>query len=913
MFWSRRLFNILMRAYPRRFREQRGADMWLTFESHLIDARSGGLFAVLGLWLREITALWRDTRRARIATREYGRTHRIRNPRHRHALLDTYWLDVKLGLRMLVKSPGLTIVGGLGMAVAMAMSAGALAFFHWFMYPTIPLEEGNRIVGLENWDIEINNEERGSIHDFFTWRDEMESVVEIGAFRTIGRNLIIRGAGAGNTANVEPVLVAEITGAGFQLARVPPLLGRGLVPDDERRDAPQVLVIGYDAWQTRFLGDSTVVGREVWLGNVVHTIVGVMPEDFLFPESHHFWTPLRIVPGDYERGSGPDIFIFGRLADGVSRAEAQVELAAIGRRTALAFPETYGRLRPQVLPYTYPLTGVQDIDLWELGSFLSLVSLLLVVVAVNVAVLTYARTARRRSEIAVRVALGASRGRVVLQLFVEALVLAAVAGVVGLFLARVGLRQGHLIILEEVDGAPFWMNFAIPPAAILYTIGLSVGAAAIVGVVPGLQATGRSLQASLRQVGAGVSAGLGKTWTVLIAAQVGIAVAGVSASIAMGWSQIRFSTIDATYPREEFLAGRLVLDEEPPPGVDQEAYARAFAERYSNLQMELLGRLSAEAGISAVAFGISYPGAERRASILVEGADGDPGVQQPHRIRFNNVSVGFFDAFDASIVVGRAFHESDLSGQTSAVIVNRSFARQILGDGSAVGRRIRYDETGLGDEARWYEIVGVVSDLYESAIDPTVQSPVLYHAMAPGYAASPVLIAVRSPGGTTPAMVTRVREIASSVDASLRMAGMDSLERMQRQAEIATRLTAMVVTFVIASVLLLSAAGIYAMLSFAITQRRREIGIRTALGARARSLILTVFRRAIGQLAIGILLGVGLSAFITPRVGAELPVHIAVVLLGVSTLMIFVGVVAAIGPARRGLRIQPTEALRGAD
>lgn len=300
------------------------------------------------------------------------------------------WLDVKLGLRMLVKHPGITLVGGLGMAVAIAISVGFFAFLSANVYPTLPLDEGERIVALENRDVEVNDEERRSLHDFATWREELRSVEDLGAFRNVSRNLITR------EGLPELVQVAEMTAAGFQVARVPPRLGRYLVPEDERGGAPAVVVIGYDVWQTRFGGDPGVVGRGIRLGSTMHTVVGVMPEGLAFPMNHQFWTPLRADPAGFARREGPGIFIFGRLAQGVTMDAAQAELEAIGRRTAAAFPETHAQLRPMVMPYTHSLTDIQGMTIWMVVQMQLMMSLLLIVVALNVAVLVYARTARRR-------------------------------------------------------------------------------------------------------------------------------------------------------------------------------------------------------------------------------------------------------------------------------------------------------------------------------------------------------------------------------------------------------------------------------------------------------------------------------------------------------------------------------------
>lgn len=380
-------------------------------------------------------------------------------------------LDLKLGLRMLAKYPGLTIVGGLGMAVGVAIGASSFAFLYSSLHPTLPLDEGDRIVGLENWDTVWNNQEERSLHDFVAWRGELTRVQDVSAFRMLSRNLIAADGRA------EQVPVAEMSASGFRVARVPPLLGRYLTDDDERAGAPPVLVIGYDVWRTRFAADPSVVGRTARVGSVVHTVVGVMPQGFAFPISHRLWTPLRVNASDYDRRRGPNVTIFGRLAPGATLADAQVELAAIGQRAAIDFPKTHERLRPRVVRYT---------ELWfddgsraEMHLVQVLITMLLVVICVNVSGLVYARTAMREAEIAMRTALGASRARIVGQLFAEALVLSLAATAAGLVLAGITLRQanaiaGRLAAQFEFGAIPFWMEFGLSPGTVAYAIGLAV-------------------------------------------------------------------------------------------------------------------------------------------------------------------------------------------------------------------------------------------------------------------------------------------------------------------------------------------------------------------------------------------------------------------------------------------------------
>ena len=221
-------------------------------------------------------------------------------------------LDARLGVRMLVKHRGLTLVGGFAMAVAIAIGATFFEVMTELLNPALPLEDGERMVALHYATATPGSPERRVLHDFVAWREELVSVEQLGAFRTVQHNLV-----SGN-APPEPIRVAEITASGFAVARTPPLLGRYLLPADERANASPVVVIGHQAWQSRFGGDPQIVGRTINLGGVPHTVVGVMPDGFRFPLDHQFWIPFRANPLDYERLRGPELYLFGRLARGVT-------------------------------------------------------------------------------------------------------------------------------------------------------------------------------------------------------------------------------------------------------------------------------------------------------------------------------------------------------------------------------------------------------------------------------------------------------------------------------------------------------------------------------------------------------------------------------------------------------------------
>ncbi|MGH7483191.1 MAG: ABC transporter permease, partial [Longimicrobiales bacterium] len=516
-------------------------------------------------------------------------------------------LDLKLGLRMLIKYPGLTVVGGLGMAVAIAIGVIYFDVTSSLLEATLPFEEGERIVAVELWDTEGNEAERQIRIEFETWRETLRSIEDLAAYRSTAHNLIVPGG------TVQPVVVAEMTASGFRSTRVPPLLGRTLVEDDERAGAPPVAVIGYGVWRTRFGGDADVLGREVRLGNTVHTVVGVMPEGFAFPVRHELWVPLRAEPLDYRRGEGPGIedhlsmaqrealvVVFGRLAEGATFEEAQAELTTVGLRVAGAFPAANETLRPRVVAYTRQ--GLDDNDVWAFRSAQLLIVLLLGVICVNVAVLIYARTLTRVGEITVRTALGASRRRIVAQLFAEALVLSLSAAAVGLAAGEGVLRWLERMLTEQSDQFPFWLDFGLSPDTILYALALAVLAAAILGVVPALKATGRGLRSGLSALGGSTGVRLGKTWTALIVAQVAVAVAILPAGLFNAWDWSRYGLVRPAFPADEYLTAGLVPERERAAGEATAALESAFADRYGDRLGELERRLEAEPHVADVAF-----------------------------------------------------------------------------------------------------------------------------------------------------------------------------------------------------------------------------------------------------------------------------------------------------------------------
>jgi predicted permease len=810
-------------------------------------------------------------------------------------------LDVRLAWRMLGKSWGLAIVSVLGIGLGVAVGVGAFIVLSGWFYPDLPLDEGERIVAIQNERLDGGGPPRNSLQDFLTWRDGMRSVDEIAAARRT-HSLLTTGEG-----NPRPVRQAEMTASAFQVARVPPLLGRYLVAEDERGGAPRVAVIAYDLWQLHFDGAPGVLGRPVLLGDTEHLVVGVMPPAFAFPVNEQVWTALTTDPSTAQPSEGPAYFVFGRLTENASWEQAQAELDLLGSRVAAASAEPDSRTRTRLYPYTYPLDSIDSQNLWDAAQLQLMLNLLLLAVAVNVSMLVYARTAMRRGEIAVRSALGASRGRIVMQLFVEAMLLSTLGAGLGLLVAYLVMQQAETLVRRFGD-IGFWWDFGLRPATIAYTLGLAVVTSVIIGVLPGLRATGRKLDADLRSIGTGTSARIGGVWTALIVTQVAIAVAVLPAAINLGLGVLGGMASRPNFPIEEFLGADVAVAAPLEPGMDAEAYRQRMRSRFGARMLELEQRLEAEPDVA----GVTLTGnlAERDPLFEVEGVTG-PHDAGGFAFQPTGVATDFFDVLGVRLLSGRGFRESDAAAAARPIIVNQAFTRRVLEGGEPIGRRLRFLQVP-DDEAPdavvrgpWYEVVGVVDDLASNAFDAQSLSVGLYYPVAPQQLQwATILIRVR---GEADGFAPQLRQIAATLDPDLRLVDVGSLAARRGTAYLATAVAVFV--FTLAAVVLLSALGIHALMSLTVTRRRREIGIRAALGARSGRLLGSIFSHAAWQLGVGGLLGAVLGTGLLIRTGGT-EGEASLLLPAVVVLMLTTGLLAAVGPARRGLAVQPMEALR---
>lgn len=813
------------------------------------------------------------------------------------------WLDFKLGIRMLLKYPGLTLVGGLALTVATGLGAAFFQFSENMFTIRLPFEDADRMVTIENRDVEAARTEDRAFADFLRWREELGSVEDVSAVQTVGQTFTTED---GYSERFE---VARTSASAFEIVRAQPLLGRLILPEDERPGAAPVVVIGYTLWQRIYDGDRTVVGRTARVGATTATIVGVMPEGFGFPVNHSVWTPLQVEGVQHGPLEGPSIKVMGRLRPDVSLEEAQAEIAAIGARTAADFPQTHERIQPRVRRFSDVLGGNEDMR-WAVQGIRFGFVILMIIMCVNVATLVFARTAARENEFAVRSALGASRRRIVMQLFLEALALTLTAAGIGLFAAWWGLRWG-MDLFWKVQGAeapPFWFSDALFPATVVYVLVLAVVGAAMVGIVPALKVTGKRVQPTLSQMSAGnPRLRFGGIWTVIVVLQVALSVAFLPTAIMAGKEGLKDAERGTDFRADDYLVGQLTREMETAPEELPQSERPAVLARSVELTDEVKRRVEAEPGVDAVTFATALAGMNHVYEIIhihdnVVAVPSDTSAGP--KARSLGVDRDYFDAMRAPIVSGRAFGANDVASGGS-VIVNQSFVRNLMAGQDPVGHRIRYPRRGEPEDQRWYEVVGVVRDLDMDAYGPGLHSAI-YHTIRPEQATSLQMFVV---GSQVQTLGPGIRTTINTIDPTLRLGPLATVGDAWGPVHQSDRFFAAMHGVVALVALLLSMAGIHALMSFTVSRRTREIGIRAALGAHPIRIVGVIFSRAFIQLGIGVVIG---ATFAMVMMWDDLGTEGPGVLIAVVATMLAVGLIACYLPARRALAVHPTEALRSA-
>jgi predicted permease len=869
---------------------------------------------------------WRERGPLRARVWFWGQTlslsTRFAAERLRDALLPTggasIGLDLKLGLRMLVKYPMLTLIGGIAITIATGLGVGASEFVRDMIAPTLPLDEGDRIVRIGYDDAEDGGSAPATLYDLDVWRTSLSSVEDLGAYTTLAQGLV------GDRGEAGTVSLARVSASTFRMTRVPPMLGRVLGDADEGPDAPPVVVLGYGPWQTLLGGDADPIGRIVQLGGTPTTVVGVMPEGYGFPMIQDAWIPLRTDAADQQPETASAVTVFARLAPGATLASAQSELEVVGRRAAADFPDVYQHLTPRVEGFaSRTSSGVLTLVLSGVGV---LFAFLLVVACANVATLVFARTVTREGELAVRTALGATRRRIVAQLFAEALVLVLGATLLGMTLARVAIGEISRLffVIQQAPARPFWWDDALSSTTVVYALVLATVGAVMVGVVPGLKATGGEVQPRLSQLSTGAAGNLrfGGMWTVVIVLQVALSVAFLP--LAVSQAGTAFADHERSgFPADAYLTAQLGRDPAVPPRTLEER--TAFLDESARLFEEARDAIAGDPAVQGVALASGLSAMNHIVSGYELVGDGSaPSVST--RARMLLVDPSYLDLMGASSVAGQSLGPADFTPESRSVVVNEAFVDAYLGGRNAVGARLRVAEREPGSEASIVdvledgaalEIVGVVRNPGIDAFGPGTH-PVIYAPLdlapvtprdvglvgMPQAPAAQLFVRLRPDAGP---IASQLYAYLNGVDPTLRLSDVATTEDAWQPVHLGMRIGGWIFMAVAGIVLMLSVAGIYALMSFTVSRRTREIAIRTAVGAGRGQIVGIVFGRAVWQLAIGVMLGSLIAVpVLRDGVADEGPWTLVVV----STVLLVAGIAACLVPVRRVFAIEPAMAMR---
>ena len=806
-------------------------------------------------------------------------------------------MDVRLGFRRIVRTPGLSFVALCALAIGIPVGLAPMHAVDALERP-LPGDPGGRIRTLCYWRDTVH--EQATAGDYWLWRTSLRSFGALAAYRPTTVTLDVGG-------NRRPVTGVETTAAMFDILRTPAMLGRVLRADDERSGTPDVVVIGHDLWRAQFAGDPDIVGRPLLIGGAPFSIVGVMPPAFRFPTSHQLWMPLRIPDDGRGPRAGATLVVFGRLADGATPDSAQAELQALTESLAAADPETFHRLRATVLPswhvtFDFPTPGgLRALPEFPLVQMLMLAPLF--VACVNIGLLILAQTSTRASEFAVRTALGASRGRILTQAFVEFTVLAVLAAGAGLLILD--------WLLDRLPTAlgitlPYWIDTGLHAATVLRGLVLAAGCAAIAAVAPAIRMTGRTIDANITRTRAGRSGNRpGGLSSALIVLDVAVAV------VAIGVAGGLWGKVQATKPRiaadgvraEEILSVTLdVLSTQP--------------EQVARVQAALVDRLRAEPDVRAVTFATALPRMDHPTRLMDAdqgAASGAAPMAGPVKSRVARIAIDYFDQLEQPLVAGRSFDFRDLQEDARTIIVNTTFAQRAFGSNNPIGRRVREAASDGAPVGPWLAIVGVVGHMGLHALTPAEDDGV-YLPLKEGDV-NPVRLAIWTRGAPA-ALASRVYELARAVDPDAVIAAPIPLDEMFEGDWYLLRAFVLGAAVLVGVLLSLAASALYATLSLIVSQRTREIGIRVALGASRWDIAGDVATRAVVQIGAGVLLGLPLAGALCYEFleltgfGRSVPGAVAMVSVLGASVMLLVSLAACTVPTLRALRIAPVEALR---
>jgi predicted permease len=642
-----------------------------------------------------------------------------------------------------------------------------------------------------------------------------------------------------------------------------------------------------------------VLGQVVSVNGEATEIVGVMPEGFMFPNRQEIWVPLRQDLVGTPRGDGVWLSVFGALRDDVSRDAAMVELSGIMSRLAAEYPETSDEtLAPMIRPFAEQFVGPEGKTL--LLTMLATVSLVLLIACANVANLLLARAAGRTREVGIRTAIGASRGRVIGQMVLEALAIATVAALLGVVVAWVGVAWFERAIAPT--NPPFFMVFRVDGPILAFIAAGAAFSAVVAGGIPALKASGTDVSSVLKDESRGSSSlRIGRLSRVLVVGEIGMSLGLLVAAGLMTKSIARLNSYDYAFETDAVFTARLGLFEaEFPDTAARHAFYRDLEERLKAIPEARF------AAVSNALPGLSSDGS----TVTIEGVTYTE--EEDHPFSWSAVAgPGYFETVGVQVLSGRDFDAQDVAGSLPVAIVNQSFAdRHFPGEG-AVGRRFR--EGGAGSSEPWRTIVGLVPDLHMEGMS-NLGAPSYAGYYVPVQQGDARFMSILARGPARPMELTEsVRSAVASIHEGTPLYFVDTLQaRIDEETWIYSIFGSLFLVFG-GVALFLAAVGLYGVMAFTVARRTPEVGIRLALGASRGQVLGLVLRQGMSQVGLGLLFGAGLAFLISRGIAAilfDVDPSDPAVFAGIALVLAATGVVASMIPARRATRADPAQALR---
>ncbi len=834
------------------------------------------------------------------ALRSFGGVERVREEcrdARRVAWADALTRNVRAAVRMVKRQPGyaLAVIGTLGLGIG--ANTAMFSLVNGVLLKPLPYTDAERLVLVHQSAPLVGQDEVGvSIRELYDYREALTDFTGLVEFHQMSFDLIERN-------DPDRVDTGVVSANFFNVLGIQPMLGRSFVPGDEGHGAPAVLILSHSYWQSRFGGDPHIIGRVFQMNDRPHTVVGVLPAVPQYPRECDVYMPTSACPfrakAEERMGANRRAFgglrVFGRLRPGLTHEHAAAQVALVGERFRHDYPQAYPESQGFRATTTSVLTaltrGARPMLLMLLGA----TGLVLLIACTNVVSLTVARTLNRDRELAIRTALGASRRHLVAQLVTESLLLAVVAGAVGVAVA--GLTQGALtaFIGRFTDRIG---EVTMDLRVLLFTAVVAVVSGIVVGVVPALL-TGSAPAAALKQAGAAAGPGASRRRLqhALVVAQVAVSVVLVACAGLLLTSLYRLQQVDPGYRDDRILSAEVFGNFTRYP----------TAEACLGLYQPLLDRLTAQPGVISAAVSSAVPLASIEPSLSrvdIEG-DGKADAERRPDTDVAVVSPTYFETLGIPLVDGRPFAATDTRTSAPVALISRTMVRY-WGRRSPLGARVSVD----GGE-HWITVVGVVGDVRQYGLErdalaqvylPLPQTPVPIGGR----------ILVRT-AGDPQAMATVIRNAVRSLDPNVPIENVRTLEELRSRYLATPRLTALLLSVFAALALLVCLAGLTGVIATSVSQRTREFGLRMALGAAPGRLLGDILRQGTLLVALGLAAGLvaaGVSGRVLSGYLYDTRPTDPATLAGVAGAMLLAGVVACLGPARRATRVDPMLALR---